>query len=119
METRILVLYTRYSCERVQLFRKEAIFRRMKHYSREAERSQARVIELERRFNTCQAGLAALEACWSQVSVKRHASEFCPPSCRAQLLGTIRTLVKPEDLPSLDKESEGESFSGPVHGAAY
>ena len=40
----------------------------MKHYSREAERSQARVADLERRFSTCQAGLAALEACWTQVS---------------------------------------------------
>ncbi|TFK86628.1 BRE1-domain-containing protein [Polyporus arcularius HHB13444] len=73
----------------IELFRKEAIFRRMRYYSREAERSQARVEDLERRFNTCQAGLAALEACWTQ------------------LIGTIRSLVKPEDLPSLEKESEG------------
>ncbi|RPD59927.1 BRE1-domain-containing protein [Lentinus tigrinus ALCF2SS1-6] len=75
--------------DNIELFRKEAIFRRMRHYSREAERSQARVADLERRFNTCQAGLAALEACWTQ------------------LIGTIRSLVKPEDLPSLEKESEG------------
>nr|VWO99562.1 N/A [Ganoderma boninense] len=80
--------------DNIELFRKEAIFRRMKHYSREAERSQARVAELERRFSTCQAGLAALEACWTQ------------------LIGTIRSLVKPEDLPSLQTESEGELFSG-------
>ncbi|KAI1794073.1 BRE1-domain-containing protein [Ganoderma leucocontextum] len=75
--------------DNIELFRKEAIFRRMKHYSREAERSQARVAELERRFSTCQAGLAALEACWTQ------------------LIGTIHSLVKPEDLPSLPTESEG------------
>ncbi|KAI0703349.1 BRE1-domain-containing protein [Cerioporus squamosus] len=75
--------------DNIELFRKEAIFRRMRYYSREAERSQARVADLERRFNTCQAGLAALEACWTQ------------------LIGTIRSLVKPEDLPSLEKESEG------------
>lgn len=31
-----------------------------------------------------------------------------------QLIGTIRSLVKAEDLPSLQKESEGESFSGVV-----
>lgn len=50
-----------------QLFRKEAIFRRMRHYSREHERSQSRIAELERRKNTCEAGLAAMSACWSQV----------------------------------------------------
>ncbi|KAI0743501.1 BRE1-domain-containing protein [Daedaleopsis nitida] len=79
--------------DNIELFRKEAIYRRMKYYSREAERSQARAADLERRFHSCQAGLAALEACWSQ------------------LIGTIRSLVKAEDLPSLQKESEGESFS--------
>ncbi|KAI0819960.1 BRE1-domain-containing protein [Trametes gibbosa] len=73
----------------VELFRKEAIYRRMKHYSREAERSEVRVAELERRRSQCEAGLAALEACWTQ------------------LLGTIRSLVKPEDVPLLQKQSEG------------
>ncbi|KAI0775654.1 BRE1-domain-containing protein [Trametes elegans] len=72
----------------VELFRKEAIYRRMKHYSREAERSQARVADLERRRGQCEAGLAALEACWTQ------------------LIGTIRSLVKSEEMPSLQQESE-------------
>lgn len=49
------------------MFRKDAIYRRMKYYSREYERSEARVAELERRRNSCEAGLAALEACWTQV----------------------------------------------------
>lgn len=53
--------------ELLQRFRKEAIYRRMKHYSRAYERSEARVAELERQKNTCEAGLAALEACWTQV----------------------------------------------------
>lgn len=61
----------------IQLFRKEAIYRRMRYYSREAERSQARVADLERRFNTCQAGLAALEACWTQVST--NDTRLTPP----------------------------------------
>ncbi|KAI8993085.1 BRE1-domain-containing protein [Trametes punicea] len=74
--------------DNVELFRKEAIYRRMKYYLREAERSQARVAELERRRSQCEAGLAALEACWTQ------------------LIGTIRSLVKPEDLPSVQEESE-------------
>ncbi|KAF8813812.1 BRE1-domain-containing protein [Phlegmacium glaucopus] len=67
--------------EAILLFRKEAIYRRMKHYSREHERSQARIQELERRKSTCEAGLAAMSACW------------------AQLLETIRLFVKPDDLP--------------------
>ena len=49
-------------------FRKDAIFRRMKHYSRENERNLAKIAELEQRRNTCEAGLAAIGACWSQVS---------------------------------------------------
>lgn len=49
------------------MFRKDAIYRRMKYYAREHERSEARVAELERRRSTCEAGLAALEACWTQV----------------------------------------------------
>lgn len=51
----------------LQLFRKEAIFRRMRYYSRENERSQTRIAELERRKITCEAGLAAMSACWAQV----------------------------------------------------
>jgi E3 ubiquitin-protein ligase BRE1 len=50
-----------------QQFRKEAIFRRMKHYSRENERSQARITELEHLKNTYEASLAVMGACWTQV----------------------------------------------------
>lgn len=39
----------------------------MKHYSRENDRNQSRIAELERRRDTCEAGVAALEACWTQV----------------------------------------------------
>lgn len=56
----------------VQLFRKEAIFRRMRHYSREYERSQDRIAELERRKSTCEAGLAAMTACWGQVRLPSY-----------------------------------------------
>lgn len=51
----------------LQLFRKEAIFRRMRHYARENERCQGRITELELRKNTCEAGYAAIVACWTQV----------------------------------------------------
>jgi hypothetical protein len=61
-----------------QLFRKEAIFRRMRHYSREHDRSQSRVAELERRKNTCEAGLAAMAACWTQVSYRFVAPTLIP-----------------------------------------
>ncbi|KAJ7076313.1 BRE1 E3 ubiquitin ligase-domain-containing protein [Mycena belliarum] len=67
--------------DNLEVFRKEAIFRRMKHYSREHDRSQSRIAELERRKNTCEAGLAAMAACWTQ------------------LVEAIRLLAKPEDLP--------------------
>ncbi|KAH9839472.1 BRE1-domain-containing protein [Rhodofomes roseus] len=70
--------------DQLEMFRKDAIYRRMKYYSREWERSEARVAELERRRSTCEAGLAALEACWIQI------------------IGTIRMLVKPDDLPPVD-----------------
>ncbi|KIY74431.1 hypothetical protein CYLTODRAFT_484742 [Cylindrobasidium torrendii FP15055 ss-10] len=53
--------------ENLELFRKEAIYRKMKHYSRELGRSQNRVEQLELRKNTCEAGLAAISACWSQL----------------------------------------------------
>ncbi|KAK0241787.1 hypothetical protein EDD85DRAFT_820353 [Armillaria nabsnona] len=68
--------------DKLENFRKEAIYRRMKHYFREYERSQSRIVELERKKNTCETGLAAISACWSQ------------------LVETIRLLAKPEDLPS-------------------
>ncbi|KAK7005736.1 putative allantoicase [Favolaschia claudopus] len=65
----------------LEMFRKEAIFRRMRHYSREYDRSQSRIAELERRRNTCEAGLAAMAACWTQ------------------LVEAIRAVAKPEELP--------------------
>ncbi|KAF9482162.1 BRE1-domain-containing protein [Pholiota conissans] len=74
--------------EKLELFRKEAIYRRMKHYSKENERSQARIEELEQRKSTCEAGLAAISACW------------------AQLVDTIRLIVKPEDLPQVSLRAE-------------
>ncbi|OCH92316.1 BRE1-domain-containing protein [Obba rivulosa] len=74
--------------DNLEMFRKDAIYRRMKHYSRENERSQARIAELERRRHTCEAGLAALEACWTQI------------------ISTIRLLVKSEDLPPLNVQTE-------------
>ncbi|KAF8973107.1 BRE1 E3 ubiquitin ligase-domain-containing protein [Flammula alnicola] len=70
--------------EKLELFRKEAIYRRMRHYSKEHERSKARIQELEQRKSTCEAGLAAMSACW------------------AQLVDTIRLIVKPDDIPQVN-----------------
>ena len=50
-----------------QLFRKEAIFRRMRHYARAGDRSAARVAELERLTGSYEASLALMGACWTQV----------------------------------------------------
>lgn len=72
--------------DNIELFRKEAIFRRMRHYSRENERSQSRIAELERRKNTCEAGLAAISACWNQ------------------LVDTIRLLLNPEEFPEVRQD---------------
>ncbi len=41
----------------------------MMHYSREHQRSIARIQELERRKITCEASLAAISACWTQVNL--------------------------------------------------
>lgn len=65
-------------------FRKEAIYRRMKYYSRENERNVARIQDLERRKTSCEAGVAAISACWSQ------------------LIETIRVLVNTDNLDSQD-----------------
>ena len=67
---------------KLEVFRKEAIYRRMRHYARENERQDARIAELEQRKTTCEAGLAAMSACW------------------AQLLQTVRVLTKADELPT-------------------
>ncbi|KIM45233.1 hypothetical protein M413DRAFT_441916 [Hebeloma cylindrosporum] len=82
--------------EKLETFRKEAIYRRMMHYSKEHERSRARIRELEQRKSTCEAGLAAMTACW------------------AQLVDTIRLLVKPDDLPQVTIRSK-EIFDLTAH----
>ncbi|KAH9040132.1 BRE1-domain-containing protein, partial [Lactarius pseudohatsudake] len=76
----------------LEQFRKEAIFRRMRHYSRENERSQARIAELERLKSTYEASLAVMGACWTQ------------------LVDTIRAHVKPGISPPLNDEDEGMSY---------
>ncbi|KIK09930.1 hypothetical protein K443DRAFT_671248 [Laccaria amethystina LaAM-08-1] len=82
--------------DNLELFRKEAIYRRMKHYSRENERNHIRIDELERRKNTCEAGLAAMSACW------------------AQLVEAIRLLIKPNDLPQVSIDAK-DIFDLSVH----
>ncbi|KAF8070613.1 BRE1 E3 ubiquitin ligase-domain-containing protein [Lyophyllum atratum] len=76
----------------LELFRKEAIFRRMRHYAREHDRSQSRVAELERRKQTCEAGLAAMAAVLEPVK-------------------TIRLLVNTEDLPEVADEHDQPDFA--------
>lgn len=83
----------------------------MKHYFREYERSQSRIVELERKKNTCETGLAAISAYWSQVCVIFYVVRISLTLLRsAQLVETIRLLAKPEDLPSKNNGVEGHSF---------
>ncbi|KAG6898158.1 hypothetical protein C0992_004145 [Termitomyces sp. T32_za158] len=79
--------------DNLELFRKEAIFRRMKHYSRENERCQSRIEDLEKRKQSCEVGLAAMTACWNQ------------------LVQTIRLLVRTDDSP----EVSDQMFDFTVH----
>ncbi|KAG2354897.1 BRE1 E3 ubiquitin ligase-domain-containing protein [Suillus spraguei] len=72
----------------LELFRKEAIFRRMKHYARENERNQARIAQLEQRRSSCEAGLVAIAACWKQ------------------LVDTVQTLTPPEDLSAVEVDTK-------------
>lgn len=39
----------------------------MKHYSRENERAQDQIAELEKRRSALEANVAAISACWEQV----------------------------------------------------
>ncbi|ELU42525.1 BRE1 domain-containing protein [Rhizoctonia solani AG-1 IA] len=59
----------------------------MRHYARELERTQATADEFEKRKNVCEAGMAAMEACWNQ------------------LLDTLRSLVRSEKLPPADERT--------------
>ncbi|PVG02505.1 hypothetical protein CPB86DRAFT_697268 [Serendipita vermifera] len=56
----------------LQLFRKEAIYRRMQHYSRELERSQQAVEQLKVKTLSYQATLLAMETCWNQLLQQIH-----------------------------------------------
>ncbi|KAG6833534.1 hypothetical protein H0H87_005185 [Tephrocybe sp. NHM501043] len=70
----------------LELFRKEAIYRRMQQYSRENERCLYRIEELEKRKLSCEAGLAAMTACWKHM------------------VKSIRLLVKTDELPEVAEE---------------
>ncbi|KDQ57820.1 hypothetical protein JAAARDRAFT_178316 [Jaapia argillacea MUCL 33604] len=80
----------------LELFRKEAIFRRMKHYSRECERSQSRIAQLEQRRAVCEAGLTAMQACWQQ------------------LVESMRVLGSPNTSPKVNTDSK-DLFDMTVH----
>ena len=73
----------------------------MKYYSRESERCQSRIAELERQKSRCEAGLAAMEACWAQVKIFRSIHFRPPADLFAKLIDVIGSLVQPEQLPSI------------------
>ncbi|KAG0695705.1 BRE1 E3 ubiquitin ligase-domain-containing protein [Suillus ampliporus] len=70
----------------LELFRKEAIFRRMKHYSRENERNQARIAQLEQRRSSCEGRPGS------------HCSML-------EAVDTIQTLTPPEEMPAVEVDT--------------
>ena len=78
----------------------------MRHYSRENERSQARIAELERLKCTYEASLAVMGACWTQVGQSFHFSKRATDTS-SKLVDTIRAHVKPDISPPLSDEDEG------------
>ncbi|KAF9263329.1 BRE1-domain-containing protein [Marasmius fiardii PR-910] len=95
--------------DKLEMFRKEAIYRRMKHYSRESERYQARIAELEERKITCDAGLAAMSACWQQLvdALGSIAPDEEPPTTDdIRDLYNISTYVTEDTMPELRSSLE-------------
>ncbi|KAI0048255.1 hypothetical protein FA95DRAFT_1678426 [Auriscalpium vulgare] len=84
----------------LEQFRKEAIFRRMRHYARENERSLTRVAELERLKDTYESSLLAVGACWEQ------------------LVETIRGLIKHEATVAVEVKTE-DLFRLPMASDSY
>ena len=72
----------------------------MRYYSRESERCQSRITELERQKSRCEAGLAAMETCWQQVKNLCNARLQTLADSFAKLIDVIGSLVRPEKLPS-------------------
>ncbi|KAF5393233.1 hypothetical protein D9757_000741 [Collybiopsis confluens] len=95
--------------DKLELFRKEAIYRRMLHYSRQNEASQQRISELEARKNAREAGLAAMSACWTQlintirvmINPATEPGDIMPPPKDMQDLFMLSTYVTDQSLPEL------------------
>ncbi|KAF9060655.1 hypothetical protein BDP27DRAFT_1236457 [Rhodocollybia butyracea] len=93
--------------DKLELFRKEAIYRRMLHYSRQSEASQKRISELEERKNTCEAGLAAMTACWMQLVdairvLVPESSEMSPSTEDLKDLFELSRYVSDDSMPELN-----------------
>ncbi|KAI9511166.1 BRE1 E3 ubiquitin ligase-domain-containing protein [Russula earlei] len=99
----------------LEQFRKEAIFRRMRHYSRENQRSQARISELERLKNSYEASLAVMGACWTQLvdTIRAHVkSDLSPPSDDdVEDLFSLSKRISSEDSPALAAAFEEKARS--------
>ena len=78
----------------------------MRHYSRENERSQFRISELEHLKNTYEASLAVMGACWTQVCQVHRSLVGCS-DISSKLIDAIRAHVKPDFSPPSDDDVEG------------
>ncbi|KAG9043568.1 E3 ubiquitin-protein ligase bre1 [Tulasnella sp. UAMH 9824] len=62
--------------DQLERFQKEAIFRRMRHYSRLKDELSLRVQDLEKRLRRSEAVVGAVESCWNQLV--SHAQSLVP-----------------------------------------
>ncbi|KAJ3869772.1 hypothetical protein EV359DRAFT_29186 [Lentinula novae-zelandiae] len=92
--------------DKLELFRKEAIYRRMIHYSRLNEASQKRISELEERKSTCEAGLAAMSACWMQLVDAIRVLVVKQESSQPIELFTLSRYVSDDSMPELKSALE-------------
>ncbi|KIO20339.1 hypothetical protein M407DRAFT_137986 [Tulasnella calospora MUT 4182] len=87
--------------DQLERFQKEAIFRRMKHYSRLNDELSLRVQDLERRLRRSEAVVGAVEACWNQLV--GHAQSLVP------------TGLPPLEPSALEIYDMSQSFPLPKH----
>ncbi|KAG8920677.1 E3 ubiquitin-protein ligase bre1, partial [Tulasnella sp. 417] len=87
--------------DQLERFQKEAIFRRMKHYSRLKDEMSLRVQDLEKRLRRSEAVVGAVEACWNQLV--SHAQSLVP------------TGLPPLEPSALEIYDMSRSFPPPKH----
>ncbi|KZT57753.1 hypothetical protein CALCODRAFT_270194 [Calocera cornea HHB12733] len=84
----------------VELFQKEALWRQMRQYSRDKERAERKVVELQRKQEATEAAMAAMEATWTELL-----------NLLQERAGTASDKYTPENLLRLDRYSTMETLA--------